>query len=256
MSNRAGSGSAGRLVSVAAVAALMAVAPACGNDSSRGNDRWVTTENTTVEIDWDAIGEAYKKAEGPEDFEEKVNEIYTGSEIISVAVHDLDEKTQEVTGFFDKNTDGQVEDGEKVFTIRRELTGADSGKYQMNGHGAYSHYRSPFWDIASGMALGYMVSRAFSPGYAPVYTRPYVTPASRHAALTSHRDGYRQKNPDKFQKTNRSGKSSKSGRSYGRKGNNYGGSRPTSSPRPRRSFGGGRFGKRRAPRGRVVRLEA
>ena len=71
-----------------AMAALLLAAPACGggsNSSPRGNDRWVTTENTTIDIDWDAVGKAYEKAEGPEDFETKVNEIYTGSEIISVA---------------------------------------------------------------------------------------------------------------------------------------------------------------------------
>ena len=249
---------AARVASSVAIAAVMVVAiPACGNDSrSRSNDRWVTTQDTTVDIDWDAVGKAYREAEGPEDFEKKVNEIYTGDEIISIAVQDIDDKTQEVTGFFDKNTDGKVEEPEKIFSLKREITGDKEAQYRIHGHGAYHGYTSPMWNIASGMVLGYMVSRAFSPGYRPVYTQPYMTSPDRHKALTTHRDGYRQKNPDKF----RQGKSSKSGRSYGSKGSNYGGGKPSSSspsPRPRsRSLGGGRFGRKGRPSGRVIRLES
>ncbi len=249
-----------RAVSLAAVAALLVGVPACGGDSrSRGNDRWVTTQDTTVEIDWDAVGKAYRDAEGPEDFEKKVNEIYTGDEIISVAVQDVDAKTQEVTGFFDKNKDGKVEEPEKVFSIRRDLVDQNKAQYRVSGHGPYAGYHSPMWSLASGMAMGYMMSRMFSPGYAPVYTQAYVTSPTRHGELTSHRDSYRSKNPDKFRK----GKTSQSGRQYGRKGSNFGGGKPTSSTpssrpssRPRSSFGGGRFGIRGRKARRVVRLEA
>lgn len=241
--------------------ATLLIVPGCDREPAPTNDRWVTTENTTVDIDWDAVAKAYKEAEGPEDFEQRVNEIYTGSEVISVAVADLDEKTQEVTGFVDRNTDGKVEDPEKVFTIKRDVTGPESAQYQISGHGAYASYRSPMWDIAAGMMLGSMMSRVFTPGYRPVYTQAYVTPPARRDALVSHRDTYRKQNPDKF----RTGQSSKSGRSYGSKGSNFGGGRPSSSstpaPRPSsrpRSFGGGRFGRSgraqgRGPR-RVVRL--
>lgn len=243
---------------LAAVAALLVGVPACNDSGSRGTDRWVTTQNTNVDIDWDAVGKAYREAEGPEDFEQKVNEIYTGDEVISVSVVDLDEKAQEVTGFFDQDANGQVAEGEKIFTIRRDITGTDKAQYQLSGHGHYAGYRSPMWDIAAGMVVGSMISRAFSPGYRPVYTQGYVTSPQRRGALTSHRDSYRQKNPEKF----RSGKNSQSGRTYGRKGNNFGGSKPSSSSTPRsspsrsRSFGGGRFGRRGSPKGRVVRLTA
>lgn len=226
----------------------------CGDPGSRGNDRWVTTENTTVDIDWDAVSEAYKKAEGPEDFEKRVNEIYTGSEIISVGVHDVDAKTQEVTGFFDKNTNGSVEDGEKVFTIRRNITGEGEGNYQIQGHNRYASYRSPFWDIAAGMVVGSMISRAFMPGYTPMYSRPYYTPPARHASLTSHRDTYRKQNPSKFSKT---GTKSQSGRNYGRGGGNFNKSRTNTTPRPRsrpRPRVGGRFGLRASADRRVVDL--
>jgi hypothetical protein len=238
-----------RAASLAAVAALMVGVPACG-DSTRGNDRWVTTENTTVDLDWNAINEAYQQAEGPEDFERRVNEIYAGEEVISVAVRDLDEKTQEVTGFFDENENGNVEDAEKVFTVRRDIVGADAAQVQIAGHGPYAGYHSPIWDIAGGMLIGSMLSRAFMPGYAPMYTQPYVTPAARRGQLVAARDGYRQQNPEKF----RQAKASKSGRSYGAKGSGFGGGKPTPS-RPR-SVGGGRFGRRGPSKGRVVRLAA
>lgn len=244
-----------RGVSLVAVTALLLAAPACGGgSSSRGNDRWVTTQDTTVDIDWDAIGKAYKSAEGPEDFENKVNEIYTGSEIISVAVHDTDAKTQEIVGFFDRDTDGKVADSEKIFTLKRNIVDGNAAEYQIRGHGGYSSYHSPMWTILAGAATGYMLARVFSPSYSPAYSQRYVTPTSRHAALTSHRDGYRQKNPTKFNNTS---KSSKTGKSYGKKGGGFGGGR--SSPAPRRPTsrprGGGRFGvTRRAPR--RIRLEA
>jgi hypothetical protein len=239
-----------RVIGLAAVAALMVGVPACGGDSTRGNDRWVTTEDTTVDLDWDAINEAYQQAEGPEDLERRVNEIYAGDEVISVAVRDIDEKTQEVTGFFDKNEDGNVEDAEKVFTIKRDIVGADGAQVQIAGHGPYAGYHSPIWDIAGGMLLGSMLSRAFMPGYAPMYTQPYVTPAARRGELTAARDSYRQQNPEKY----RQAKASKSGRSYGAKGSGFGGGTPAPS-RPR-SSGGGRFGRQGPRMGRVVRLAA
>jgi hypothetical protein len=248
--NEARRGSVGRrAIGLAAVAALIVGVPACGSGGSSGNERWVTTEDTTVDIDWNAVNEAYQQAEGPEDFERRVNEIYAGDEVISVAVHDADEKTQEVTGFFDKNEDGKVEDGEKVFTIKRDITGPDAAKVQIAGHGPYAGYHSPIWDIAGGMLLGSMLANAFSPRYAPMYTQPYVTPASRRGELTTARNTYRQQNPDKFQS-----RKSTSGRSYGAKGSGFGGGTPTPS-RPR-SSGGGRFGRRGPSTGRVVRLDA
>lgn len=253
-----------RGASMVAIAALLLAAPACGGPSrdsqSKRTDRWVTTEDTTVEIDWDAVGEAYKTAEGPEDFETKVNEIYTGDDIISVSVHDQDAKTQDVTGFFDRDKDGKVGESEKVFSIRRDLVDESSAQYQVSGHNSYSHYSSPIVPLLAGVATGYMVSRIFSSGYSPSYSQPYVTPTSRHAALTSHRDGYRQSNPDKFKSSASSksgaGQKSRTGKSYGSKGGNFGGGRSSPTPRPSsRPSGGGRFGIKRRP-AKVVRLEA
>jgi hypothetical protein len=236
-----------RILGAAMAVSLGFTVPACG---AGGNDRWVTTENSAVDIDWDAVGEAYKEAEGPEDLEQRVNEIYAGDEVISISVKDNDEKTQVVTGFFDKNEDGKVDEGEDIFTIQRDLVGGDKGQYQIAGAGPYSGYHSPVWDIASGMLLGSMMSRMFMPGYTPMYGTPYTTNAARRGALVSHRDSWRQANPDKHR-----AQQSKSGKSYGKRGGGFGGGGGGSAPRMP-SRGGGRFGARRAPAGAAVRLLA
>ena len=209
--------------------------------SDEGNERWATTENTNVKIDWDKVNEAYKLAEGPEDLEKRINEIYEGDEVISVAVHDAEDSSQTVTGFFDKNTNGTVEDNEKIFTIKRVITAEGSGQYQTTGYGAYAGYHSPFLGIATGMLMGSMLSHALMPGYVPMYRQPYVTTGVRVGELHGTRSSYRAANPSRFQK-------SQSGRTYGKPSVTRPSSRPSGGFR-----GGGRFGLSRA--GRTVRPE-
>jgi hypothetical protein len=196
----------------AVLCASLVAGAGTGCSSERdGNKRWATTENTNVKIDWDKVNDAYKEAEGPEDLERRINEIYEGDEIISVSVQDADAKTQVVTGFFDKNTSGAVDEGEKVFTIKRDITGEGQAQYHTMGHGAhYGYYTSPLLSIASGMMIGSMMSSAFSPHYVPVYTQPYTTPPTRASSLQSQRSSYRSANPSRFSKPSRT-----TGRSYG-----------------------------------------
>jgi hypothetical protein len=222
---------------LAAVLVLSLPAVACDRGDP-GTERWATTENTNVQIDWDKVNEAYKLAEGPEDFEKRVNEIYAGDEVISVAVQDTDAKVQEVTGFFDKNGTGAVDEGEKIFVIKREITGDGSAQVQTHGYGPYAYYHSPMMSIVSGMLIGSMMSRAFMPGYMPM---TYTTSPARGAELRGQRNAYRQRNPSQF----RSG----SGRQY---------NAPRSTPRGGGGFrGGGRFGITRAARTTTpVRLTA
>jgi hypothetical protein len=207
----------------------------CTPDNNRV-ERWATTENTNVQIDWDKVNQAYRDASGPEDLEKRINEIYEGSEIISIAVHDQEDKSQLVTGFFDKNTNGTVDDGEKIFTIKREPTGEGTAQYQTMGYGPYAGYHSPFFSIASGMLMGAMISSMFHPSYVP---GRYVTSSARVGDLRQHRTNYRAANPQRF------GPRSKSGRNYGGKT-----TRPSRSSGWGRS-GGGRFGLAR--RGRTER---
>ena len=223
-----------RITSNLMIAALaIALLPLIACDK-RGTERWATTENTNVQIDWDKVNEAYKTADGPADFEKRVNEIYEGDEVISVSVQDLEGNTQVVTGFFDKDKSGTVQEGEKVFTIKRTVTGEGTGQYQTQGHGAYGYYHSPMMGIFTGMMMGSMLSNAFRPNYVPMYREPYTTPASRVSDLRGSRSAYRAANPARF---NPRMSGSGSNRSYG--------------ARPSRPFGGGfrsgggRFGIRR-----------
>ena len=214
------------MIATLAIASLSL--PAC----DRRTERWATTENTNVPLDWDKVNEAYKSADGPADFEKRVNEIYEGDEVISVSVQDLPGNAQVVTGFFDKDKSGTVQDAEKIFTIKRDMTGEGTGQYQTQGYGSYYAYHSPMMGIFTGMMMGSMISNAFHPNYVPMYRQPYTTPPSRVGDLHSSRSSYRAANPARF-----SGKMSGSNRSYGAK--------------PSRSFGGGfrsgggRFGIRR-----------
>lgn len=233
------------LALASAIAPLVLGAAACnGPSSSESSDpparteRWATTENSAVPISWDKINEAYKLADGPEDLERRVNEIYEGSEVISISVADVDDKTQLVTGFFDRDANGVVGDGEKIFSIRRELSGPDTAQYQTVGHGPYAGYHSPMLGIASGMLMGSMMSHMFMPGYAPMYRQPYTTPGPRVAEMAKARSSYRAANPSQFQR-------SQSGKTYGR----------PSPARPAPRFrGGGSFGV--ATKGRARRLSA
>jgi len=213
--------------------------PACQSNES---DRWVTTSNTNVAIDWDAVGKAYQEADGPADFEKRINEIYEGDELVSVSVVDKDDKSQVVTGFFDHNNSGSVDEGEKVFEIARKITGEGAGEYAVAGYGAYAGYHSPMMGMVAGMMLGSMIMGPMRPGY--VVSAPYTTSAAQRGQLGAHRSGYRAANPTKFSKP------SQSGRSYG-SGKSFGGGRS-----PGRT-GGGRFGATSVSRrGAARRLDA
>ena len=213
--------------SLAILVPLTAIGAGCSDSTPEKTERWATTNNTNVKIDWDKVNQAYKDAAGPEDLEKRINEIYEGDEIISIAVLDEGAKVQTVTGFFDKNTDGKVEEDEKIFTIKREVTGEGTAQVQTTGHGAYYGYHSPFMSIASGMLMGAMLSNMFMPSYMPMYTQGYATNPNRVAQIQQSRSQHRAANPSKYQR-------SQSGRSY---------NRPSSTSRPAgRSSGGGRMG--------------
>lgn len=229
---------------LAVVVPLGIVGTGCESYESKGNERWATVENTNVKIDFDKVNEAYKAAEGPEDLEKRVNEIYEGDEIISVSVQDTDDKTQVVTGFFDKNTSGAVDEGEKIFTIQRGITGEGQAQVQTTGYGPYYGYHSPMMSIMSGMIIGSMMSSMFMPSYMPMYRNAYHTPPGRVAALQQSRSSYRAANPAKFQR-------SQSGRTYNRPST---GTRSTGRSSGGFRSGGGRFGV--ATRVGATRLDA
>jgi hypothetical protein len=194
------------VVALAATVALGSVT-ACGGPS--GNDRWVVTENTTVEIDWDAINQAYKDAEGPEDFETEGQRDLRRRRDHQRVGPDLDDKSQVVTGFFDKNEDGKVDEGEQVFTIQRDIVGPDKAQYPSPATAPYGPL--PLADVGhrlrhdDGHALEHVHARLPPDVHHPVHhqPRPPRPPSPSRAAATAP------PNPPK---------ASGSGRSYGSKG--------------------------------------
>lgn len=240
-----------KLLAAALAIALGAGASGCDTSGEdRRTERWTTTENTRVQIDWNAVNEAYKQANGPADLERRVNEIYQGDEVISISVADVDARTQTVTGFFDRNANGAVDEGEKIFTIRRDITGDGQAQFQTTGHGPYAGYTSPFFSIVSGMVVGSMLSNLFMPNYVPAYTQPYTTPSTRIDQLAQSRSSYRAANPEQFQRS-RSGRRYDQPSATSRSGDHVGGGRVGGG-----RVGGGRFGLARAGRPvRPARLE-
>ncbi|MBA3819189.1 MAG: hypothetical protein H0X17_09880 [Deltaproteobacteria bacterium] len=211
---------------LAAVLGLsLAVGPVGCSSEPDETERWAATANTNVNLDWDKVNEAYKQAEGPEDLEKRLNEIYEGDEIISVHVEDKEDKTQVVTGFFDKDSSGTVEEPEKIFTIKREVTGEGQAQYQTSGHGHYAGYHSPFMGIATGMLLGSMMSSMFMPGYVGMYRQPYSTSSARLSSINGQRSSYRAANPGRFSRQSQSGRSYGGGKSSGGTSRSRGGSR-------------------------------
>ena len=132
-------------------------------------------------------------------------------EVVSVSVRDEDETTQVVTGFFDKDGDGSVGEGEKIFTIKRDIVGDGQAQMQTQGYGAYAGYHSPMLSIATGMLLGSMMSRAFMPGYAPMYTQAYHTSPNRLNNLRQSRSEARRNSSARSRS-----KASGTGRGYDR----------------------------------------
>jgi hypothetical protein len=178
-------------------------------------EAWPETQNagggtatSDAKLDFEAISKAYREAESPEDFEQRVNEIYTGDEIVSIAVEDQNDQTQLVTGFIDKNGNETVDEGEKIFSIKRTPTGSEeqqTAQYVTTGYsydvgvGYYPYYTSPYYPLAWGagtVAVGAMAAMAWrGAAYAPYR---YATSAARVGALNTYRGHYRAANPQRF----------------------------------------------------------
>jgi hypothetical protein len=203
---------------------------------SESIERWPegTTSGSTAEnetqLDFNKVNEAYREADSPEDFEKRVNEIYEGDEIISIAVEDQDEQHQTVTGFIDRNQNGSVDEGEKIFAIKRTPTEATAGttttettvsqtaEYVTTGYGPYAYYTSPYYPLAwgTGLAVGAMAAMAWrGAAYAPYR---YATSAARVGALNTYRGGYRAANPQRFQNAGNR-QANRSGNAAARQGN-------------------------------------
>lgn len=212
--------------------------------SGDGAPKWVTDGNAAPGIDWKEVEKAYKESTSPEDFEKRVNEIYPGDEVVSVAIAGEASKHQ-ATGFIDKNKDGQVQDAERIFVIETKVNG-EQGQGSVTGHGAYHGQGIGFFEVMMASMMGSMIANALMPGGFG-YGQRYVTNPSSFGQIQSNRDTYRQANPSKFAKASGSGGTwGSSGRDWNRGASSSSSSRSGgSSWGGSRRSGGGSFGRRR-----------
>ncbi len=154
----------------------------CGGDD---NERWAAgdyAKAAELKLDVDAVMEAFKKAKNPQAFEKKVNEIYTGNEIISISVENKGETKQEVTLYIDDDpVDGKMTETEKIIQLTRAV-GKEKNQtgYSRHGYGPYGHYTSPMTYMATGALLYWAMSRPY-----------YRTPMTSYSRIRSSRTTYR-----------------------------------------------------------------
>ncbi len=226
----------------------------CGK-SDKSNQRMSVTDtgrNRTqlVNLDVKAVQEAYKTATDPQKFEDEVNKLYTGDEIIFVKVENPDQTRQKVTLYIDKDDppNGLGASDQTLLTLTRTF---DQGTKQANisyhGYGPYAYYRpQPMSYLMTGMLLGY-----YTTWNRPIY-RNYYTPVSRVRSIRGSRSTYRKSSAWSRQKQRtrklnagfrknapssmKKGARKWAGKSSG-KGSFYKGSRKATSSTKSRTFG-------------------
>jgi len=163
---------------------------AVGGCSKR--EQWAETSGKAGQINMEAVDKAMKKSKDVSEFEKKVNEIYTGDEMVLIEVKN-EGREQLVSGYADLNNNLEIDynSDDKLFTFRRYFEG-EGGKprYEMRGYGVNSYYHHPY-PYGMNMLGTYMLVSALSrPMYmAPTYV--YHTSATRAGGLRTSRASYR-----------------------------------------------------------------
>ena len=176
-------------LSVSAIAGV-----ACGGnkkpaDQGQTADQWVQTDGAAGRINLDDVHDAYKDAFDKDGFqvtkfEQRVNEIYEGDNIVLVRVEQQGDQII-VSGWEDLNTSKEIDDAtdDKLFSITQKLE--DNSNYETRGNGANSYYynSSPFGGFFTGLFLGSLLSGGRT---------TYVTSPIAYDGLSSSRSSYRQ----------------------------------------------------------------
>ncbi|MDH5681586.1 MAG: hypothetical protein OEZ36_08365 [Spirochaetota bacterium] len=165
---------------------IFSLTVSCGDDKK---GKWATGDHSRAQqlnLDIDAVQKAFREAKGPKDFEDQVNKIYTGKEIISIAVKDSGAGKQDVSLYIDKDTNGTMSPNEKILTLSRgHVDGANKRvQYSVTGYGPYAgYYHPPAYYPIVGALTAYWIYRATF--------RPYYTPIARYSVIRSSRSTYR-----------------------------------------------------------------
>lgn len=165
------------------------IAVACGGKKADAGAQWVETDGAAGRINLDDVQQAYRDAYSDKgfevsQFEQRVNEIYEGDNLVLIKVDRQGDQEVVVSGWEDLNADRRLDESQddKLFSITQELR--DSGNYTTQGHGAngYYHQSSPFSGFLPGLFLGYLLSGG---------RNSYVTPFNRYDTIYAGRSSYR-----------------------------------------------------------------
>ena len=151
-------------------------------------EQWAETSGKAGQINLEAVEDAMKKSSDVSEFEKKVNEIYTGDEMVLVEVRN-EGREQLVSGYADLNDNLEIDSpDDKLFTFRRWYEG-DNPRYEMRGHGVNSYYHHTY-PMGTNLLTTYLLVSALT---RPMYMSPvYHTTVVQRQATRQYRTNYRQ----------------------------------------------------------------
>ncbi len=158
----------------------------CG--SKQQEKKWATGDTmkaNDIQLDVRAVEKAFQEAKDVKDFEERVNKIYTGEELIGVVVEDKGRTQQVVTLYVDRNNNHSYDTGEEILRLTRGPIENNNVTYVTTGYGPYAYYSrpSPVSYALAGAAVGAFIALAVF--------RPYSTPVARYTTIRQTRTAYR-----------------------------------------------------------------
>lgn len=185
------------------------------NACSDRDKQWAETSGKAGQINLEEVEKAMEKSENVSEFEKRVNEIYTGDEMVLIEVENKG-REQLVSGYADLNNNLEIDRGsdDKLFTFRKWFEG-NKPRYSMRGYGMNSYYYRPY-PAGTNLLTTYLLVSALT---RPMYSSPiYHTTVVQRQATRQYRTSYRQtpsyRNQVNTNKTFQTKMSSKHGTTY------------------------------------------
>jgi len=159
------------------------------NSCSDRKEQWAETSGKAGQINLEEVEKAMEKSKDVTEFEKRVNEIYTGDEMVLIEVENKGQE-QLVSGYSDLNDNLKIDhdSDDKLFTFRKWFEG-DKPRYEMRGYGVNSYYHHPYPAGTNLLTTYLLVSALTRPRY---MTPVYHTTVVERQATRQHRTNYRQ----------------------------------------------------------------
>ena len=166
-------------IALLAGTSLLAAPVAAACSSGPSYEEWAATDGAAGRINLDEVQNAFRESDSASDFEDRVNRIYEGDNIILIKVDQDGERTV-LEGWEDLNKSKGIEDGsdDLLFSIVREAE-----QHEMRGHGANGYYRNSFG--AGNFLFTYLLLSSLGPRYT------YITQPTRYGSISRNRSTYR-----------------------------------------------------------------